>query len=53
MSNLNLLYCIGDSLSSFYYGEDYAARVEWGWAPEYNLGLMTEDMLKVLKYDFF
>lgn len=28
--------------------EDYAARVEWGWNPEYDLGSMTADMLKVL-----
>ncbi len=29
--------------------EDYAARVEWGWTPEYNLDSMTEDMLIKLK----
>ena len=29
--------------------EDYAARVEWGWEPEFNLEKMTEDMLTVLK----
>ncbi len=29
--------------------EDYAARVEWGWSPDYDLGLMTKDMLEVLK----
>ncbi|MCD6122108.1 MAG: NAD-dependent epimerase/dehydratase family protein [Spirochaetales bacterium] len=28
--------------------EDYAARVEWDWNPEYNLDSMTKDMLKVL-----
>ena len=28
--------------------EDYAARVEWGWEPEYDLDLMTADMLKTL-----
>ncbi len=28
--------------------EDYAARVEWGWAPEYDLDAMTRDMLRVL-----
>jgi len=28
--------------------EDYAARVEWDWKPEYNLDSMTKDMLKVL-----
>lgn len=28
--------------------EDYAARVEWGWEPEYDLESMTEDMLSVL-----
>ena len=29
--------------------EDYAARVEWGWQPEYDLDAMTRDMLQVLK----
>lgn len=29
--------------------EDYAARVEWGWSPEYDLDSMTRDMLSVLK----
>jgi nucleoside-diphosphate-sugar epimerase len=28
--------------------EDYAARVEWGWEPDYDLDLMTADMLKTL-----
>ncbi len=28
--------------------EDYAARVEWGWNPEYDLDATTRDMLKVL-----
>ncbi|TVQ39145.1 MAG: NAD-dependent epimerase/dehydratase family protein [Spirochaetaceae bacterium] len=28
--------------------EDYAARVEWGWNPQYDLDAMTADMLKVL-----
>ena len=28
--------------------EDYAARVEWGWEPEYDLDRMTQDMLKNL-----
>jgi nucleoside-diphosphate-sugar epimerase len=28
--------------------EDYAARVEWGWTPDYDLDAMTVDMLKVL-----
>jgi nucleoside-diphosphate-sugar epimerase len=28
--------------------EDYAARVEWGWEPEYDLDRMTRDMLTVL-----
>ncbi len=29
--------------------EDYAARVEWGWDPEYDIDAMTSDMLEVLK----
>jgi nucleoside-diphosphate-sugar epimerase len=29
--------------------EDYAARVEWGWSPEYDLDMMTRDMLGTLK----
>ncbi len=29
--------------------EDYAARVEWGWKPEYTLETMTEDMLSTLQ----
>lgn len=29
--------------------EDYAARVEWGWAPEYDLDATTRDMLAVLQ----
>jgi len=29
--------------------EDYAARVEWGWEPEYDLERMTMDMLKTLR----
>lgn len=29
--------------------EDYAARVEWGWDPEYDIDAMTRDMLEVLK----
>lgn len=28
--------------------EDYAARVEWGWNPDYDLDTMTADMLAVL-----
>ena len=28
--------------------EDYAARVEWGWEPEYDLERMTADMLHTL-----
>ncbi len=28
--------------------EDYAARVEWGWDPQYDLESMTTDMLKTL-----
>ncbi|MBT3273609.1 MAG: L-threonine 3-dehydrogenase [Spirochaetales bacterium] len=31
--------------------EDYAARVEWGWEPDYDLDTMTQDMLKVLSSD--
>ena len=29
--------------------EDYAARVEWGWNPDYDLDSMTTDMLDVLE----
>jgi len=29
--------------------EDYAARVEWDWKPEYDLDSMTRDMLQALK----
>ncbi len=29
--------------------EDYAARVEWGWKPQYDLDAMTRDMLTVLR----
>ena len=32
--------------------EDYAARVEWGWKPDYDLDRMTEDMLRVLTARF-
>ncbi len=28
--------------------DDSAARAEWGWNPKYDLGMMTEEMLKVL-----
>lgn len=28
--------------------EDYAARVEWGWSPQYDLERTTRDMLSVL-----
>jgi len=28
--------------------EDYAAKVEWNWEPEYDLDSMTRDMLKTL-----
>ncbi|POR01512.1 UDP-glucose 4-epimerase [Alkalispirochaeta sphaeroplastigenens] len=28
--------------------EDYAARVEWGWEPQYDLEATTRDMLRVL-----
>ncbi|HEK86347.1 MAG: NAD-dependent epimerase/dehydratase family protein [Candidatus Saccharicenans sp.] len=29
--------------------DDSAARKEWGWQPDYDLGRMTEDMLRILK----
>jgi nucleoside-diphosphate-sugar epimerase len=29
--------------------EDYAARVEWGWSPRYDLDAMTRDMLRELQ----
>ena len=29
--------------------EDYAARVEWGWQPEYDLDAMTRDMLETIQ----
>jgi hypothetical protein len=29
--------------------EDYAARVEWDWRPDFDLDSMTRDMLSVLK----
>jgi nucleoside-diphosphate-sugar epimerase len=29
--------------------EDYAARVEWGWEPEYDLDAMTRDMLETIE----
>lgn len=29
--------------------EDYAARVEWGWEPEYDLDMMTQDMLDAVR----
>ncbi|HLW22127.1 MAG TPA: NAD-dependent epimerase/dehydratase family protein [Sphaerochaetaceae bacterium] len=29
--------------------EDYAARVEWGWKPSYDLASMTADMLQVIR----
>ena len=32
--------------------EDYAARVEWGWTPDYDIDLMVKDMLQVLKKRF-
>ncbi len=28
--------------------EDYAARVEWGWSPNYDLDAMSRDMIEVL-----
>jgi hypothetical protein len=30
------------------YMDDSAARSEWGWAPEYDLAMMTADMLGTL-----
>lgn len=32
--------------------EDYAARVEWGWEPRFDLDAMTRDMLTVLTMRF-
>lgn len=29
--------------------EDYAARVEWGWKPDYDVDAMTRDMIEALK----
>ena len=29
--------------------EDYAARVEWGWSPQYDIDSMTRDMLEKLQ----
>ena len=29
--------------------DDFVARKEWGWCPEYGLAKMTEDMISVLK----
>lgn len=29
--------------------EDYAARVEWGWQPRYDLSAMTDDMFRTLR----
>ncbi|MFP4483561.1 MAG: L-threonine 3-dehydrogenase [Spirochaetaceae bacterium] len=29
--------------------EDYAARVEWGWEPQYDLDSMTRDMLETIR----
>jgi len=28
--------------------EDYAARVEWGWKPKYDLNMMTKDMIETI-----
>jgi nucleoside-diphosphate-sugar epimerase len=28
--------------------EDYAARVEWGWSPDFDIDAMTMDMLRTL-----
>ncbi len=30
--------------------EDYAARVEWGWSPRYDLEMMTVEMLRSLDF---
>ena len=32
--------------------EDYAARVEWGWDPQYDLDAMTREMLSILRERF-
>ncbi|MDE7133972.1 MAG: L-threonine 3-dehydrogenase, partial [Rikenellaceae bacterium] len=32
--------------------DDSCARKEWDWAPEWNLDLMVDDMLKVIKEKF-
>ena len=29
--------------------EDYAAQVEWGWQPQYDLAAMTKDMIGTLR----
>ncbi|AEC02286.1 NAD-dependent epimerase/dehydratase family protein [Parasphaerochaeta coccoides] len=29
--------------------EDYAARVEWGWKPRYDVAEMTEDMIRTIR----
>ncbi|MDY4609555.1 MAG: NAD-dependent epimerase/dehydratase family protein [Sphaerochaetaceae bacterium] len=29
--------------------EDYAARVEWGWQPKYDLAAMTDDMIDTIE----
>ena len=29
--------------------EDYAARVEWGWKPEYDLPKMVAELLSILR----
>lgn len=29
--------------------EDYAARVEWGWEPRYDVAAMTEDMIRTIR----
>jgi nucleoside-diphosphate-sugar epimerase len=38
--------CIADSWPNRM--DDSCAREEWGWAPRYDLGGMTEDMLRVI-----
>ncbi len=32
--------------------EDYAARVEWGWEPQYDLDMMSRDMIEAIRKKF-